>query len=71
MGYPLLEAVIEYIQSTFADNANNGACFFYLESKLDDLLCFLDSEIKNGKDEIAGKKLIAIFQDNDSNFFHY
>jgi len=68
MGHPLLEAMIETIQKNFAKSAKDGAVFIDPEGKRDGVIWFLEGEIRDGKNEVAGKKLFAIHQDKNNNF---
>ncbi len=66
MGHPLLEGVIEIIIKNFEQDARDGAVFIDPEGKIDGLIWFLDAEIRDGKNEIAGKKLFAVYQNMES-----
>ncbi|MCM8810836.1 MAG: DUF3883 domain-containing protein [Candidatus Omnitrophica bacterium] len=69
MGHPLLEAVIEKILTTCEEDANKGATFIDLEGKKDGLIWFVEAEIKDGKNETAGKRIFAVYQDKNNNYF--
>jgi superfamily II DNA or RNA helicase len=66
MGHPLLESMIDYIQKNYAESAQKGAIFVDPAGKRDGVIWFLDAEIKDGNDEVAGKKLFAVFQDKNN-----
>lgn len=66
MGHPLLESMIDYIQKNYAESAQDGSTFVDPEGKRDGVIWFLDVEIKDGNDEVAGKKLFAVFQDKNN-----
>ncbi|GAJ03296.1 unnamed protein product, partial [marine sediment metagenome] len=66
MGHPLLEAVINAILTLYAKSAADGATFIDPEGKRDGILWFLEAEIKDGKNDIAGKRLFAVYQDRNS-----
>jgi len=66
MGHPLLEAVIETILKDYANDASSGATFIDPEGRKDGIIWFVEAEIKDGKNEIAGRKLFAIFQNKDN-----
>jgi len=66
MGHPLLEAVIETILKDYANDASSGATFIDPEGRKDGIIWFVETEIKDGKNETAGRKLFAIFQDKDN-----
>lgn len=67
MGHPLLEGVVEQIFRKYADRVSEGATFIDTEGRRDGIIWFLDSEIKDGKNEAAGKRLFAVFQDKQGN----
>ena len=61
-GHPLIEAVIErLLQSSLAD-LQKGAIFADPDGRLDGLLWFVEGEIRDGANTIAGKRLFALFQ---------
>ena len=66
MGHPLLEAVINAILTLYAKSAADGATFIDPEGKRDGILWFLEAEIKDGKNDIAGKRLFAVYQDRNN-----
>lgn len=66
MGHPLLEAVVNTILNLYAQSADDGATFIDPEGKRDGVIWFLEAEIKDGKNEVAGKRLFAIYQDRNS-----
>jgi len=63
MGHPLLEAVVNTILSRYDQSAADGATFIDPEGKKDGIVWFLEAEIKDGKNEVAGKRLFAVYQD--------
>ena len=63
MGHPLLEAVINTILSRYGQSTADGATFADPEGKKDGVIWFLEAEIKDGKNEVAGKRLFAVYQD--------
>jgi superfamily II DNA or RNA helicase len=65
MGHPLLEGVVEQIFKTYADISTEGATFLDPEGKRDGIIWFIEAEIKDGKNEPAGKRLFAVFQDSN------
>ena len=66
MGHPLLEAVINNILTHCEADAIKGATFLDPEGKKDGIIWFLEGEIKDGKNNIAGKKLFAVYQDKNN-----
>jgi len=63
MGHPLLEAVVNTILTRYVQNAMNGATFKDPEGKRNGVVWFLEAEIRDGKNETAGKRLFAVYQD--------
>jgi len=68
MGHPLLEAVIEEILRRFSDEVNQGATFIDPEGIRDGIIWFLQAEVRDGKNSIAGRRFFAVYQDRDNNF---
>jgi hypothetical protein len=66
MGHPLLESVVEAILTDYAQDASSGATFIDSEGRKDGIIWFIEAEIKDGKNEIAGKRLFAVFQDKNN-----
>lgn len=67
MGHPLLEAVVEKILSSYSDLVLNGSIFSDPEGNLNGLLWFVEAEIKDGKDDVAGRRLLTVYQDISNN----
>ena len=66
MGHPLLEAVINAILTLYAKSAADGATFIDPEGNRDGIFWFLEAEIKDGKNDIAGKRLFTVYQDRNN-----
>jgi len=66
MGHPLLESVIDKIMKEYSQNALEGATFIDTEGKRNGIIWFLETEIKDGNNTIAGKRLFAVYQDNNN-----
>ncbi|MEW6446661.1 MAG: helicase-related protein [Bacillota bacterium] len=62
MGHPLMEAVLEIIFRKYRADADKGAVFSDPDGKRDGLLWFMTGEIKDGKGEVAGRKLFGVYQ---------
>lgn len=62
-GHPLLEALIEWTIKNYTPSLQKGAVFEDPEGKYDGILWFFEGEVKNGKGNIAGKTLMAIYDD--------
>lgn len=63
MGHPLLEAVINSILTIYAQSAADGATFIDPEGRKGGIIWFLETEIRDGNTEVAGKRLFAVYQD--------
>ncbi len=61
-GHPLLEAVIERLFHESAPDLQKGAVFADPDARFDGLLWFVEGEIRDGGNSIAGKRLFTIFQ---------
>jgi len=63
MGHPLLESIVSAILTRYDPVADEGATFIDTEGKKDGILWFFQAEIKDGKNEIAGKRLFTAYQE--------
>ncbi|MGQ9778058.1 MAG: protein NO VEIN domain-containing protein [Thermodesulfobacteriota bacterium] len=63
MGHPLLEAVVNAILTLYSQSAIDGATFIDPEGRQDGIIWFLEAEIRDGNNEVAGKRLFAVYQD--------
>lgn len=66
MGHPLLESVVNAILTRYAQSAGDGATFTDPDGRREGIVWFLQAEIRDGKNEIAGKRLFAIYQDRNN-----
>jgi superfamily II DNA or RNA helicase len=64
MGHPLLESVLNAILTRFAPGALSGAVFIDPEGKRDGVIWFLEAEIRDGSNAVAGKRLFAVYQNS-------
>jgi SNF2 family DNA or RNA helicase len=62
-GHPLLEALIEYIHKNYEDKLKKGAVFEDPSCKYNGIVWFFEGEVKDGTGNIAGKKIMAIYDD--------
>ncbi|MHC1569078.1 MAG: helicase-related protein, partial [Candidatus Syntropharchaeia archaeon] len=60
-GHPLFEAVLEWVQKKFEEEARMGAVFKDLSGRLDGYIWFYVVEVTDGKGEIAGRKIVALY----------
>jgi SNF2 family DNA or RNA helicase len=67
MGHPLLEGVVEQLFKKYANIVTEGATFIDPEGRRDGIIWFLEGEIKDGKNETAGKRLFAVYQNKQGN----
>lgn len=61
-GHPLLEAIVEAIFARARQDLVEGAVFADPDGRLDGTLWFLEGEIRDGANAIAGKRLFALYQ---------
>ena len=64
-GHPLLEAVIERIMERFKKSSKNGAVFYDPEGVMEGLIWFIQGEILDGLNNVAGRRLFALYQAKD------
>jgi superfamily II DNA or RNA helicase len=62
-GHPLLEALIEYINKNYENELKKGAVFEDPSCKYNGIVWFFEGEVKDGTGNIAGKKIMAIYDD--------
>ncbi|MEO0119158.1 MAG: helicase-related protein [candidate division WOR-3 bacterium] len=60
-GHPLLEALIEWASNEYFIQLQKGSFFEDPSGRLDGIIWFYISEIKDGKNEIAGRRIISIY----------
>ena len=62
-GHPLFEALLEWIQEEFKESITKGAVFRDLSGKLNGYIWFYSVEVEDGKGEVAGRKIFALYDD--------
>jgi len=62
-GHPLLEALIEWLIQNYYEKFKKGAVFEDPSGKYNGILWFFEGEVKDGKGEVVGKKILTIYQD--------
>ncbi len=62
-GHPLFEALIEWVNKNYFDKLQRGAVFEDPEGKYNGILWFFEGEVQDGKGNIAGKRLMVIYDD--------
>jgi superfamily II DNA or RNA helicase len=60
-GHPLLEALIEWINRNYSTKLQKGAIFEDPSGRYDGVIWFFKGEVKDGKGNIAGENLMAIY----------
>ncbi len=64
-GQPLLEAIIEWIKKAYLESLQLGAVFEDPSGRYDGVIWFFEGEVKDGKGDVAGKSIMAIYQDDN------
>lgn len=65
MGHPLFEAVVERIFQIYGQCLREGAVFEDPAGRLSGLIWLLEGEVRDGTGEVAGKRLSAVYHDNN------
>jgi len=65
-GHPLFEALLKWVVEKFEEEVRKGAVLRDPSGKLDGYIWFYIGEVKDGKGEIAGRKILAIYDDGNS-----
>ncbi len=60
-GHPLFEALLEWVINNYSYGAKSGAVFKDPSGKLNGYIWFYIAEVMDGKGEIAGRKILAIY----------
>jgi superfamily II DNA or RNA helicase len=61
-GHPLLEALVDKLLALCAPDLAQGAVFADPDGRWDGLLWFLEVELRDGTDAIAGRRLVCVYQ---------
>lgn len=61
-GHPLLETLIEALLTHNHSDVQSGAVFADPDGRLDGWLWFLQGEVRDGNDQVAGKRVFVVFQ---------
>ena len=61
-GHPLIETIIEGILARCKQDTQSGATFADPDGLLDGWLWFVQGELRDGNDQVAGKRIFAVFQ---------
>lgn len=60
-GHPLFEALLEWVMRKFGEEVRKGAVFKDPSGRLNGFIHFYIGEIKDGKGEVAGRRIIAVY----------
>jgi len=64
-GHPLLEALIRWAINNFKEISGRGAVFTDCSGQYNGYIWFYVGEIKDGKDDVAGRRIIALYDDGN------
>jgi hypothetical protein len=64
-GHPLFEALLKWVKRNYFPKLRRGATFEDPSGRYNGILWIFEGEVKDGKGEIAGKKLISIYDDGN------
>ncbi|MDP3622687.1 MAG: helicase-related protein [Methanobacteriaceae archaeon] len=62
-GHPLLEALLKWVEEMFSDEMQRGGVFKDPSGVYDGVFWFFEGVVKDGKQDVAGKKIFAIYDD--------
>jgi SNF2 family DNA or RNA helicase len=62
-GHPLFEALLDWVTENYFPKLQKGTVFKDPSGKYNGLFWFFEGEVRDGKGEIAGKRLMAIYDD--------
>lgn len=65
-GHPLLEALIKWVLINFQENSLRGSTFQDPSGKYDGFIWFYIAEIRDGKNEVAGRRILALYDDGQN-----
>jgi superfamily II DNA or RNA helicase len=60
-GHPLFEALLEWVSRSYFTKLQKGAVFKDPSGRYDGILWLFEGEVKDGKGQVSGKRLIAIY----------
>ncbi|MFH1546948.1 MAG: DUF3883 domain-containing protein, partial [bacterium] len=60
-GHPLFEALLEWVSKNYFSKLQKGAVFEDPSGRYDGVLWFFEGEVKDGKGQVAGKRLMSIY----------
>ena len=62
-GHPLFEALLEWVRRNYFADMQRGAVFSDPSGRFNGVIWFFEGEVRDGKGEVAGKRLFAIYDD--------
>ncbi|HDM79317.1 MAG TPA: DUF3883 domain-containing protein, partial [Deltaproteobacteria bacterium] len=65
-GHPLFEAILEWVEKSLSGKLKIGATFEDPDGLMDGYAVFFEGEVKDGRGNIAGKRLFSFFVDGKS-----
>jgi len=65
-GHPLFEALLTWVVEKYREELHKGAIFIDPAGKMNGYLWFYIGEVQDGKGEVAGRKILAIFEDENT-----
>ena len=63
-GHPLFEALLEWVSRNYFTKLQKGAVFEDPSGRYNGVLWFFEGEVKDGKGQVAGKRLMAIYEED-------
>jgi len=64
-GHPLFEALLKWTIEKFGEEAKRGAIFKDPSGRLNGYIWFYIGEVKDGKGDVAGRKILAIYDNGE------
>jgi SNF2 family DNA or RNA helicase len=64
-GHPLFEALLEWVDRNYFIGLQRGAVFEDPSGRYGGVLWFFEGEVKDGKGQVAGKRLLAIYDNGE------
>ncbi len=64
-GHPLFEALLKWVIEKYKEETKKGAVFKDPSARLNGYIWFYIGEVRDGKGEVAGRKIIAIYDDKN------
>ena len=64
-GHPLLESLIKWIEYKYSSKMKRGSCFIDPSGIYNGIIWFFEGSIKDGKDDIVGRKLFSVYDDGN------